>query len=420
MVEIRDVTWEALPGIEVPPVQLQQSAWPEVAGAPEPERTSEPGGPSEPGETPEPGGLNDLDSGPLTPLPLLRKETPHQRRATPSARSVGHGGKGERGSVGGENLRAPDTATAPQYVYLLTERNETSAHGDISVEASETSSSGESRPVPTMVRTAERQLESNFLGPGNGEELGRTRAQTRALDREAAGLVSMFGPDEGGKLIHGLLAVQVTRKPGELPKCLVREAGPEPVPYHASCSSQYSGVWMEAMRMEVDELVAAGTFAEHSTLAILSNLSSSFPPSSSGFIIPKIKHIISFFLRHTAKGSKLSRHQLGTVVSTPPSVQLCPLNTGCMFMCVRFCMDHICVSRVCCDRHTKRPRRAMDCFCSKPTHPRSHEISIQQQYIISSATTAVFQALTFAQMVTVYVCMVGAQQKIEQRQHYLV
>ena len=74
--------------------------------------------------------------------------------------------------------------------------------------------------------------------------------------------MSMFGPEEGGKLIHGLLAVQVTRKPGELRKCFVREAGPESVSYPAACSLQYLDVWMEAMRMEFDGLVAAGTFAE--------------------------------------------------------------------------------------------------------------------------------------------------------------
>ena len=114
-----------------------------------------------------------------------------------------------------------------------------------------------------MARTAARQLESHLVGPGNGEQLGRTRAQTRALNQDASSLVSVFGPDEGGKLIHGLLAVQeVTRKPGEWPKCLVREAGPEPVSYPASCSSEYSVVWMESMSKEFDGLVAAGAFAD--------------------------------------------------------------------------------------------------------------------------------------------------------------
>ena len=98
--------------------------------------------------------------------------------------------------MGGENLLAPHTTTAPPHVYLSSESNETSADGNISAEGSETSSSDESRPVPTMVRTTERQLEPNFLGLRDDEELGRTRVQTRALNQDAAGLVSMFGPDE--------------------------------------------------------------------------------------------------------------------------------------------------------------------------------------------------------------------------------
>ena len=114
-----------------------------------------------------------------------------------------------------------------------------------------------------MARTAARQLESHLVEPRKGEQLGRTRAETRALNRDAASLVSVFGPDEGGKLINGLLAVQeVTRKLSEFPKCLVREAGPEAVSYATACSSESSDVWMEAMSKEFDELVVAGTFAE--------------------------------------------------------------------------------------------------------------------------------------------------------------
>ena len=94
-----------------------------------------------------------------------------------------------------------------------------------------------------MARTAARQLVSCLFGPGDGEQLGRTSAQTRTLNQDAASLMSAFGPDEGGKLIHWLLAVQeATRKPGELPKCVVKEAGSEPVWYPAACSSEYSDV----------------------------------------------------------------------------------------------------------------------------------------------------------------------------------
>ena len=54
-------------------------------------------------------------------------------------------------------------------------------------------------------------------------------------NQEAIGLVNVFGPDEGGKLVDGMLAVQeVTRKPGEIPKCLAREARPELVSYPAA------------------------------------------------------------------------------------------------------------------------------------------------------------------------------------------
>ena len=75
--------------------------------------------------------------------------------------------------------------------------------------------------------------------------------------------MSIFGPGEGGKLIHGLrTASEVIRKPGELPKCLVREAGPKPVSYPAACLSEYSDVWMEVVRMDFDGIVAAETFAD--------------------------------------------------------------------------------------------------------------------------------------------------------------
>lgn len=54
------------------------------------------------------------------------------------------------------------------------------------------------------------------------------------------------GPDEGGKVIHDLLAVQeATRKPGELPEFLVKEAGPKSLSYPTACSSQDSDVWMK-------------------------------------------------------------------------------------------------------------------------------------------------------------------------------
>lgn len=104
----------------------------------------------------------------------------------------------------------------------------------LSVKGSESSSSDKSDRVLTA-RTAAHRLESHLVGSRNDEELGRAQAQTRALLLEAARLVTMPGPDEEGETIHGLLEVwEVTRKPGELPKYLVREAGPEPVLYPAT------------------------------------------------------------------------------------------------------------------------------------------------------------------------------------------
>ena len=82
VVETRDATWETPPVMVMPPVHLQQPALPELGGVPEPGGTSEPGGASELGETPEPGGLDDFDSGPPTPLPLLGRGIHHQRRAS--------------------------------------------------------------------------------------------------------------------------------------------------------------------------------------------------------------------------------------------------------------------------------------------------------------------------------------------------
>ena len=42
----------------------------------------------------------------------------------------------------------------------------------------------------------------------------------------------------------------------------MKEAGPELLSYSAACSSEYSDVSMEAMRVEFDGLTTAGTFAD--------------------------------------------------------------------------------------------------------------------------------------------------------------
>ena len=75
-VETTDVTLETPSVMVVPPVQLQQPASPEVAGAPEMRTTSEQGGAPELEETPESWRLDYFDSGPPTPLPLLGRGSP--------------------------------------------------------------------------------------------------------------------------------------------------------------------------------------------------------------------------------------------------------------------------------------------------------------------------------------------------------
>ena len=63
-----------------------------------------------------------------------------------------------------------------------------------------------------MARTVARQVDLNVLGSGLDKELRRTKEQAGALIPDAAGLVSMFEPKEGGEIIHGLMAEQeVTR-----------------------------------------------------------------------------------------------------------------------------------------------------------------------------------------------------------------
>ena len=123
---------------------------------------------------------------------------------------------------------APDTTTAPSGVYSPSWRSELSADDDFLAEASETSSSDESSPFPTMVRTAARHLESHLLDSSVGEKLesGRTKAQTQALNQEAAVLVITFGPDQADKIFQGL-APRLVRTAGG-PAAAVAAAAPAP------------------------------------------------------------------------------------------------------------------------------------------------------------------------------------------------
>ena len=89
-------------------------------------------------------------------------------------------------------------------------------------------------------------------GPGDGEEIreGHTRAQTKALDREAAaGLISACRPCGEGRVFQALPAANETEcEKTKLPDCLVKEAEPKPTSYTAARKSKLSDVWMDAMR----------------------------------------------------------------------------------------------------------------------------------------------------------------------------
>ena len=122
----------------------------------------------------------------------------------------------------------------------------------LSLNGNDAPSSDHEAPTPTVARTAARQLGAHMLGPGDGDEIreGRTKAHTRALNREApAGLISTIGPCEGGRIFHALLAAQdAGGEPARLPDCLLKGAEPEPTSYSAARSSMHSGVWTEAMQ----------------------------------------------------------------------------------------------------------------------------------------------------------------------------
>ena len=113
-------------------------------------------------------------------------------------------------------------------------------------------------------------------GPAGGEEIreGRTRAQTRALNQEAAaGLISAIRPCEGGRVFQALLAAKESgREKAKLPDCLIKEAEPEPTSYSAARSSKHSDVWTEAMSSGFEGLEAAGTSVEISELPEGSNV----------------------------------------------------------------------------------------------------------------------------------------------------
>ena len=96
-----------------------------------------------------------------------------------TAGSVGNGGQGERRFVDGVNMPVYDATDAPSGDYLSSISRESCVDGE---DLDEASSSDENGPVTTMARTAARHLESHLVRPGDEEQLGRTRLQTRALN----------------------------------------------------------------------------------------------------------------------------------------------------------------------------------------------------------------------------------------------
>ena len=131
-------------------------------------------------EAPEPGGTDDYESAPTTPLPVLGRGIPHQLRAVSPMTETG-------GGFQAESVELNDSSTVS---------SEPPNSDALSRDGNDASPSDDGAPTPTAARTAVRQLGAHMSGPGDGNEIreGRTKAQTRAINREkAAGLISTIG-----------------------------------------------------------------------------------------------------------------------------------------------------------------------------------------------------------------------------------
>ena len=203
----------------------------------------------------------------MTPLPVLGRAITHQLRAvSPMTQAV------SLIPQAGDEVRAEDVELND----ISAVSSELSDSDSSSQDAIDASASEVEAPTPTAVGTAARQLGAHMSDPGDGEEIrkGRTRAQTRTLNREAAaGLISAIGPFEGGRVFQALLAANEAKcEKTKLPNCLVKEAQPEPTSYTAARMSKHSDVWMDAVISEFDGLEAAGTFVEVSEILASSNI----------------------------------------------------------------------------------------------------------------------------------------------------
>ena len=123
--------------------------------------------------------------------------------------------------------------------------SESSDSDSSSRDGSDSSSSDDGAPTSTAARTAARQRGEHMSGPGDVEDIweGRTRAQTRALNPEAAArLIGAIGPCDGGRISQALVAAQdAGGEPTKLSDDLVKEAEPEPTAHSVACSSKQFG-----------------------------------------------------------------------------------------------------------------------------------------------------------------------------------
>ena len=153
------------------------------------------GGMDELEDAPEQGWTDDFDSAPTTPLPVLGGGIPYQLRAVfPKAQADDdfQAGDSEPDDSSKVSSESPDSESSSR-------------------DGSDASTSDDQALTPAAVRTAARQLGVHMSGPAGGEDVreGRTRAQTRALNQEAApGMINAVGPCEGGRVFQALLAAK--------------------------------------------------------------------------------------------------------------------------------------------------------------------------------------------------------------------
>lgn len=87
------------------------------------------------------------------------------------------------------------------------------------------------------------------------------RRSLRCIKGKAAVLRAKLGPIEGGRVVGTFIAEQGTsRRWAECSECPIQDGEPEPTSYAAACTSQPPAVRGEAMAIEYESFLAAGTF----------------------------------------------------------------------------------------------------------------------------------------------------------------